>query len=76
MNILKLFYEDVGDLARSASRHASPVVKQYEEEIENILDHRTLGHSKKNQRIEFLVHLTVCDGPGHNPQTCFSHVIA
>lgn len=56
VSFLKPFYEDAEDPARSASKRAPPVVQQqYEEEIEKILDHRTLGQGKKNRRTEFLV---------------------
>ncbi|WJZ88039.1 hypothetical protein VitviT2T_007372 [Vitis vinifera] len=30
-------------------------MKQFDREIEKILDHRTMGHSRKNRRTDFLV---------------------
>ena len=30
-------------------------MKQFDREIEKILDHRIMGHSRKNQRTDFLV---------------------
>ena len=30
-------------------------MKQFEQEVENILDHKTMGYSRKNRRIDFLV---------------------
>ena len=56
VSYLKPFHKDAEDPTRSETRRAPPVVRtQYEEEIEKILDHRTLGQSKKNRRTEFLI---------------------
>ncbi|KAL9162466.1 hypothetical protein ABFS82_07G091600 [Erythranthe guttata] len=38
-------------------REPPPVVrKEFEREIQQILDHKTQGQSKKNRRTEFLIH--------------------
>ena len=56
VSFLRQYHEDMGDPARSKAKKAPPVVrKQFVEDVERILDHRTLGQSKKNRRTEFLV---------------------
>lgn len=56
VSYLKPFHEDAEDPTKSETKRAPPVVQtQFEEQIKKILDHRTLGHSKKNRLIEFLM---------------------
>ena len=55
VSFLKPYHEDL-DEERMQTKQASPLVmKQFDQEIEKILDHRTMGHSKKNWRTDFLV---------------------
>ena len=56
VSFLKPYHEDL-DVERVQTKRASPLVmKQFDREIEKILDHRTMGHSrKKNRRTDFLV---------------------
>ncbi|RVW59558.1 Transposon Tf2-11 polyprotein [Vitis vinifera] len=52
---LKPYHEDL-DTEKMQTKRAPPLVmKQFDREIEKILDHRTMGHSKKNRRTDFLV---------------------
>ncbi|KAH0655292.1 hypothetical protein KY285_030174 [Solanum tuberosum] len=56
VSFVKPFHEDIEHPIRSATRHDPPVLRtQSKEQIEKILDHRTLRQSKKNRRKEFLV---------------------
>ena len=56
VSYLKQFHEDMADASRSMSRRVPPTIqKQFDREMEKILDHRTVGQSKKNRRTEFLV---------------------
>ncbi|KAG8638589.1 hypothetical protein MANES_14G045351v8, partial [Manihot esculenta] len=56
VSFLKKFHEDVAESSRSQAKRAPPVVrKQFDDQIGEILDHRTLGQSKKNRRTEFLI---------------------
>ena len=42
--------------ARQQAKHALPVIrKQFDREVESILDHKMEGMSKKNRRIHYLV---------------------
>ena len=55
VRFLKPYHKDL-DEERMQTKRASPLVmKQFDQEIEKILDHRTMGHSKKNWRTDFLV---------------------
>ena len=55
VSFLKPYHEDL-DAERVQTKRAPPLVmKQFEREIEKILDHRTIGHSRKNRRTDFLV---------------------
>ena len=56
VGFLKPYHEDL-DAERVQTKRAPPLVmKQFDREIEKILDHRTMGHSrKKNRRTDFLV---------------------
>ena len=57
MSFLKPYFADADDPDRNRSKRATPSVPtQYDAEIEKILDHRVLGTSKKNTKIEFSVH--------------------
>ncbi|RVW72817.1 Transposon Ty3-I Gag-Pol polyprotein [Vitis vinifera] len=55
VSFLKPYHEDL-DAERVQTKRAPPLVmKQFDREIEKILDHRTIGHSRKNRRTDFLV---------------------
>ena len=55
VSFLKPYHEDL-DAERVQTKRAPPLVmKGFDREIEKILDHRTMGHSKKNRRTDFLV---------------------
>ncbi|RVW29571.1 hypothetical protein CK203_077441 [Vitis vinifera] len=55
VSFLKPYHEDL-NAERVQTKWAPPLVmKQFDREIKKILDHRTMGHSKKNWRIDFLV---------------------
>ncbi|RVW30894.1 Transposon Tf2-12 polyprotein [Vitis vinifera] len=55
VSFLKPYHEDL-DAERVQTKRAPPLVmKQFDREIEKILDHRTMGHSRKNRRTDFLV---------------------
>ncbi|RVW75511.1 Transposon Tf2-2 polyprotein [Vitis vinifera] len=55
VSFLKPYHEDL-DADRVQTKRAPPLVmKQFDRELEKILDHRTMGHSKKNRRTDFLV---------------------
>ncbi|RVW21226.1 Transposon Tf2-2 polyprotein [Vitis vinifera] len=55
VSFLKPYHEDL-DAERVQTKRAPPLVmKQFDRELEKILDHRTMGHSKKNRRTDFLV---------------------
>lgn len=56
VSFLKPFNEDLAETGRQQAKHAPPIIrKQYDKEVERILDHKTMGQSKKNRRTEFLV---------------------
>ena len=55
VSFLKPYHEDL-DAERVQTKRAPPLVmKQFDREIEKIWDHRTMGHSRKNRRTDFLV---------------------
>ena len=55
VSFLKPYHEDL-DAERVQTKWAPPLaMKQFDREIEKILDHRTMGYSKKNRRTDFLV---------------------
>ena len=57
MSFLKPYFADADDPDRNMSKRALPSEPtQYDAKIEKILYHRVLGTSKKNTKIEFLVH--------------------
>lgn len=56
VSFLKPFNEDLAETGRQQAKRAPPIIrKQYDKEVERILDHKTMGQSKKNRRTEFLV---------------------
>ena len=55
VSFLKPYYEDP-DTKRVQTKRAPPLLmKQFDQEVEKILDHRTMGCSRKNRRTDFLV---------------------
>ena len=55
VSFLKSYHEDL-DAERVQIRRVPPLVmKQFDQEVERILDHRTMGHSRKNRQTDFLV---------------------
>ena len=57
VSFLEPYFANADDPDRNRSKRAPPFVPtQYDVEIEKILDHRVLGTSKRNTKIEFLVH--------------------
>ncbi|KAL0368286.1 UNVERIFIED_CONTAM: Transposon Tf2-12 polyprotein [Sesamum calycinum] len=49
--------QDLLDAARRQTQRAPPVIrKEFEKTVLKILDHRTMGQSKKNRRTDYLVH--------------------
>ncbi|RVW38113.1 hypothetical protein CK203_091307 [Vitis vinifera] len=55
VSFLKSYHEDL-DVERVQTKWASPLVmKQFDQEVEKILCHRTMGHNEKNCRTDFLV---------------------
>ena len=55
LSFLKPYHEDL-DAERVQTKRAPPLVmKQFDREIKKILDHRTMGHSRKTRRTDFLV---------------------
>ncbi|RVW24071.1 Transposon Tf2-12 polyprotein [Vitis vinifera] len=55
VSFLKPYHEDL-DAERVQTKRAPPLVmKQFDREIEKILDHITMGHSRKNRQTDFLV---------------------
>ena len=48
VSLLKPYHEDL-DAERVQTKRAPPLVmKEFDREIEKILDHRTMGHNRKN----------------------------
>lgn len=59
VSYLKKFFEDELDMLRAQKLRAPPVIrKQYVRGVKKVLDHRTLGQSKKNVRTDYLVQWT------------------
>ncbi|KAL0421317.1 UNVERIFIED_CONTAM: hypothetical protein Slati_3154600 [Sesamum latifolium] len=59
VSFLKKFHHDLLDMARQQTRRAPPVIrKEFEKTVLQILDHRTMGQSKKNRRTDYLVQWT------------------
>lgn len=56
VSLLKKFHEDMAEFLRSqATRAASIVRKQFDDQIWKIMNNRTLEQSKKNRMTEFLI---------------------
>ncbi|KAJ0084803.1 hypothetical protein Patl1_29866 [Pistacia atlantica] len=56
VSFLKPFHVDKDDSSRTQAKRAPPMIrKQFDDEIEKILDHSRMGQRKKNRRIEYLV---------------------
>ncbi|KAL0315612.1 UNVERIFIED_CONTAM: hypothetical protein Sradi_5439400 [Sesamum radiatum] len=57
VSFLKKFHQHLLDTARQQTQRAPPVIqKEFEKTVLKILDHRTMGQSKKNIRTNYLVH--------------------
>ncbi|KAL0363845.1 UNVERIFIED_CONTAM: hypothetical protein Sangu_0482100 [Sesamum angustifolium] len=57
VSFLKKFHQDLLDAARQQTQHAPRVIqKEFEKTVLKILDHRTMGQSKKNRQMDYLVH--------------------
>ena len=55
VSFLKPYFEDV-ESGRAQVKHAPPLVmKQFDKGVEKILNHRTMGESRKNRRTNYLV---------------------
>ena len=60
VSFLKPFNEDLLDDRRRQPPRAPPTIRrQFEKGVERVLDHRTEGHSRRNQRTFYLV---LCKG--------------
>ena len=56
VSFLRPFLENETNVGRRQAKRALAVVRtQFDKEVENILNHRTMGQSKKNRRTDFLV---------------------
>ena len=55
VSFLKPYHEDLDVEMVQTKRAPRLVMKQFDREIEKILDHKTMGHSRKNRRTDFLV---------------------
>ena len=56
VSYLKPFHGDLADSERQQGKRAPPVIrKQFDKNVEKILDHRTMGQSKKNRRTDYLI---------------------
>jgi ribosomal protein L21E len=56
VSYLKPFHKDLIDGGRQQGKRAPPVIrKQFDIGVEKILNHRTMGQSKKNRRTDYLV---------------------
>ena len=56
VRFLKPFSQDEMDEGRKQAKRAPPVIrKQFQKEVEAVLDHRTMGQSKKNKRTDYLI---------------------
>ena len=54
VSFLNPYFEDA-DQGRAQVKHAPPLVmKQFDKEVEKILNRRTMGESRKNQRTNYL----------------------
>ncbi|KAL3522689.1 hypothetical protein ACH5RR_015523 [Cinchona calisaya] len=49
--------DDRDKRGRRQAKHAPPIIrKQFEKEASKVLDHKTMGQSKKNRRTDYLIH--------------------
>ena len=55
VNFLKPYHEDLDEERVQTKRVPPLVMKQFDQEVKKILDHKTMGHSRKNRRTDFLV---------------------
>ena len=55
VSFLKPYHEDLDAEMVQTKRVPPLVMKQFDREIKKILDHKTMGHSRKNRRTDFLV---------------------
>ena len=55
VSFLKPYHEDLHAKRVQTNRVPPLVMKQFDQEIEEILDHKTMGHSRKNRQTDFLV---------------------
>ncbi|RVW22379.1 Transposon Ty3-G Gag-Pol polyprotein [Vitis vinifera] len=55
VSFLKPYHEDLDAERVQIRRIPSLVMKSFDREVDKILDHRTMGHSRKNRRTDFLV---------------------
>lgn len=56
MRFSKPYQEDLEPGRKQAKRAPPLVMKEFNKEIELILDHQTMGMNRKNQRTDYLVH--------------------
>ena len=55
VSFLKPYFEDA-EPGRAQVKRAPPLVmKQFDKDVKNIMNHITMGASRKNQRIDYLV---------------------
>ncbi|KAL5750130.1 hypothetical protein ACOSP7_024733 [Xanthoceras sorbifolium] len=56
VSFLKPFHEDEAESSRVQQKRAPPVIrKEFDKQVEKILDHRSVGESKLNRRTDYLV---------------------
>lgn len=56
VSFLKPYHEDMANAERKQAKRAPPVIrKQFDKEVESILDHKIEGMSKKNRRTHYLL---------------------
>ena len=55
VNFLKSYHGDLDGERVQTKRTPPLVMKQFDQEVEKILDQRTMRHSRKNQLTDFLV---------------------
>ncbi|KNA10651.1 hypothetical protein SOVF_142230 [Spinacia oleracea] len=60
VSYLKPYHKDVQGLHPSTKRNPPTIRKKFTKSVEKILDRRVLGQSKRNRRIEYLVHWKGC----------------
>uniref|UniRef100_A0A803MWX6 RNA-binding S4 domain-containing protein n=1 Tax=Chenopodium quinoa TaxID=63459 RepID=A0A803MWX6_CHEQI len=60
VSYLKPYYEDAEGVHPASKRNPPTIRKQFNKEVEMILDRRVLGQSKKNRRVKYLVQQKNC----------------